>query len=149
MEADREAFRRDAASRGLTRREQYQYPPNILHDLSDFVEWLPEYTTQLVNSHGSNNVDIELLRMSALPSREAETYQQMWAYGNHYRVVNEGDSSAFVTQDCDIGLWHRQYIWGGGRTKCWREHGRCLEGDHRSTILGAEESCFSRIMDPQ
>ena len=66
------------------------------------MEWLPQYTTQLVNTHGSNNVDIELLRLSALPSREAESYQQMWAYGNHYRVVQEGDESAFVTQDYGI-----------------------------------------------
>ena len=56
----------------------------------------------MVNTHGSNNVDIELLRLSALPSREAESYQQMWAYGNHYRVVQEGDESAFVTQDYGI-----------------------------------------------
>ena len=66
------------------------------------MEWLPQYTTQLVNTHGFNNVDIELLRLSALPSREAESYQQMWAYGNHYRVVQEGDESAFVTQGYDI-----------------------------------------------
>jgi hypothetical protein len=85
LEADREAFRRDAASRGLTRREQHQYPDDILQDLPDFVEWLPQYTNQLVHARGSGNVDIELLRLSALPSREAETYQQMWAYGNHYR----------------------------------------------------------------
>ena len=102
LEADRETYRRDAASRGLTRRQQHQYPNEILHDLPNFVEWLPQYTTQLVNMHGSNNVDIELLRLSALPSREAESYQQMWAYGNHYRVVQEGDESTFVTQDYGI-----------------------------------------------
>jgi hypothetical protein len=73
-----------------------------MHGLPDFVEWLPQYTTTLVNAHGSNNVDIELLRLSALPSRDAETYQQMWAYGNHYRVANEGDNLGFVTQDYGI-----------------------------------------------
>jgi hypothetical protein len=102
LQADREAFRRDAASRGLTRREQLQYPEDILQDLPDFVEWLPQYTNELVQAQGPGNVDIELLRLSALPSREAETYQQMWAYGNHYRVVNEGEESAFVTQDYGI-----------------------------------------------
>ena len=102
LEADREAFRRDATSRGLTRREQYRYPDDILHDLPNFVEWLPQYTNQLVHAQVSGNVDIELLRLSALPSREAETYQQMWAYGNHYRVMKEGDDSAFVTQDYGI-----------------------------------------------
>ena len=66
------------------------------------MEWLPQYTTQLVNDHGSHNVDIELLRLSALPSREAEVYQQMWAYGNHYRVHHEGDERGFVTQDYGI-----------------------------------------------
>lgn len=88
--------------RGLTRREQYRYPNHLLHGLPDFVEWLPQYTTQLVNAHGSSNVDIDLLRLSALPSKEAETYQQMWAYGNHYRVVNEGNELGFVTQDYGI-----------------------------------------------
>ena len=66
------------------------------------MDWLPQYTTQLVNDHGSHNVDIELLRLSAIPSREAEIYQQMWAYGNHYRVYHEGDERAFVTQDYGI-----------------------------------------------
>jgi hypothetical protein len=102
LEADRKAFRRDAASKGLTRKEQYRYPDDILHDLPDFVEWLPQYTNQLVHAQGSGNVDIELLRLSALLSREAEIYQQMWAYRNHYRVVNEGDDSAFVMQDYGI-----------------------------------------------
>ena len=102
LDAEREAFRRDAAERGLSRREQYRYPDAILHDLPDFVEWLPQYTSQLVNANGSRPVDIELLRLSALPSREAETYQQMWAYGNHYRVMTEGEEHGFVTQDYGI-----------------------------------------------
>ena len=88
--------------RGLSRREQFRYPNDILHDLPDFVEWLTQHTTQLVNVHGSHNVDIDLLRLSALPSKEAETYQQMWAYGNHYRVANEGDGHGYVTQDYGI-----------------------------------------------
>ena len=102
LEADRENFRRDAAMRGLPRREQYRYPNDLLLGLPDFVEWLTEYTTQLVNVHGSNNVDIDLLRLSTLPSKEAETYQQMWAYGNHYRVADDGDRLGFVTQDYGI-----------------------------------------------
>ena len=73
-----------------------------MHDLPDFVEWLAHYTTALVNAQGASNVDIELQRLSALPSRHAETYQQMWAYGNHYRVVNEGVEHGFVTQDYGI-----------------------------------------------
>ena len=102
LEAEREAFRLNAALRGLTRQEQYMYPPHLVHGLPDFVEWLTQYTTQLVNAHGSSNVDIDLLRLSALPSREAETYQQMWAYGNHYRVANEVGRVGFVTQDYGI-----------------------------------------------
>ena len=102
MDAEREAFRRGAAERGLSRREQYQYPNALLHDLPDFVDWLPQYTNQLVNANGSRHVDIELLRLSGLPSREAETYQQMWAYGNHYRVLTEGQELGFVTQDYGI-----------------------------------------------
>jgi hypothetical protein len=102
LEADREAFRRDAAERGLSRREQCRYPNHLLHELPDFVDWLPQYTSQLVNANGSNNVDIELLRLSSLPSREAETYQQMWAYGNHYRVFAEGEEHGFLTQDYGI-----------------------------------------------
>ena len=102
LDAEREAFRRDAAERGLSRREQYRYPDAILHDLPDFVDWLPQYTSQLVNANGPRHVDIELLRLSGLPSREAETYQQMWAYGNHYRVVTEGEEHGFVTQDYGI-----------------------------------------------
>ena len=102
LELERESYRRNAAARGLSRREQYRYPDALLHGLPDFVEWLPQYTTALVNAHGSSNVDIELLRLSALPSRDAKTYQQMWAYGNHYRVVDEGDNLGFVTQDYGI-----------------------------------------------
>ena len=102
LEADRAAFRRDAAARGLTRGQQRQYPNDLLHDLPNFVEWLPLYTTELVNTHGSRNVNIDLLRLSRLPSREAETYSQMWAYGNHYRVYAEGDERGFVTQDYGI-----------------------------------------------
>ena len=56
----------------------------------------------MVNAHGSSNVDIELQRLSVIPSRQAETYQQMWAYGNHYRVENEGDAVGFVMQDYGI-----------------------------------------------
>ena len=70
--------------------------------MPDFVDWLPQYTTQLVNDRGSCNVDIELRRLSVLPSRDAETYQQMWAYGNHYRVENEREQHGFVTQDYGI-----------------------------------------------
>ena len=70
--------------------------------MPDFPEWLTQYTTNLVNAHGSHNVDIDLLRLSALPAKEAETYQQMWAYGNHYRVANEEDELGFVTQDYGI-----------------------------------------------
>ena len=99
LEADRETFRRNAALRGLTRRAQYRYPDEFAHEPPDFVEWLTQYTTQLVNAHGSGNVDIHLLRLSSLPLKEAESYQQMWAYGNHYRVANEGDRVGFVTQD--------------------------------------------------
>ena len=102
LESERDSFRRDAAARGLSRREQHQYPEALAHGLPDFVEWLPQYSTNLVNARGSSNVDIELLRLSTLPSSHAETYQQMWAYGNHYRVVNEGDNLGFVTQDYGI-----------------------------------------------
>ena len=49
-----------------------------------------------------SNVDIELLRLSGLPSIQAATYQQMWAYGNHYRVENEEDGHGFVAQDYGI-----------------------------------------------
>jgi hypothetical protein len=102
LQSARDAFRRDAASRELSRREQHLYPPHLLHDIPDFVEWLAQYTTQLVHAQGSCNVDIELQRLAVLPSRHAETYQQMWAYGNHYRVLNDGDSHGFVTQDYGI-----------------------------------------------
>ena len=96
-EAEREWFMNDAATRGLSRREQRIYADANVHALPDFVEWLPQYTSVLVNEAGSSNVDIELLRLSALPSRDAETYLQMWAYGNHYRVANETDNLGFVT----------------------------------------------------
>ena len=102
LESERESFRREAAARGLSRREQRRYPEALQHDLPDFVEWLMQYTTALVNAHGSHNVDIALLRLSALPSRDAESYQQMWAYGNHYRVENERDNLGFITQDYGI-----------------------------------------------
>lgn len=102
LEAARVAFQRDAASRGLPRRAQYLYPPNLLHDLPDFVDWLAQYTTRMVHAQGTSNVDIELQRLSSLPSRHAESYQQMWAYGNHYRVVNEGVEHGFITQDYGI-----------------------------------------------
>lgn len=102
LEAARDAFRRDAAARGLPRRQQYLYPPHLLLDLPDFVEWLAQYTTHLVNSQGGRNVDIELQRLSALPSGHAETYQSMWAYGNHYRVLNDGAEHGFITQDYGI-----------------------------------------------
>lgn len=78
------------------------YPDDLSLDLPDFVEWLTQYTNQLVTTHGTHNVDIDLLRLSALPSKEAETYQAMWAYGNHYRVATDEDSSGFVTQDYGI-----------------------------------------------
>ena len=102
LDAARESFRRDAAARGLSRRAQYNYPNHLLNDLPDFVEWLAQYTHHLVNAHGSSPVNIELLRLSALPSRQAETYQQMWAYGNHYRVANEGGDHGYITQDYGI-----------------------------------------------
>ena len=102
LEAARVAFQRDAASRGLPRRAQYLYPPNLLHDLPDFVDWLAQYTARLVHAQGTSNVDIELQRLSSLPSRHAESYQQMWAYGNHYRVVNEAVEHGFITQDYGI-----------------------------------------------
>ena len=56
----------------------------------------------MVNVHGSSNVDIELLRLSVLPSTHAENYQQMWAYGNHFRVEHAEDGRGFVTQDFGI-----------------------------------------------
>ena len=102
LEEARENFRRDAAARGLSRREQTQYPDGLSQDLPDFVEWLEQYTSELVNSRGSGNIDIELLRLSTLPSMNAQTYQQMWAYGNHYRVENDGEQLGFVTQDYGI-----------------------------------------------
>ena len=47
-------------------------------------------------------MNIELICLSALLSRHAETYQQMWAYGNHYRVVNEDGDPGYITQDYGI-----------------------------------------------
>ena len=82
--------------------EQYQYAEGRMPGLPDFADWLQQYTTHLVDARGSSNVDIELLRLSTLPSREAQSYQQMWAYGNHYRVQNDGDEHGFVTQDYGI-----------------------------------------------
>ena len=102
LETERESFRRDAAARGLSRRAQHEYPDHLLNDMPDFIEWLAQYTNQLVNALGSSNVNIELLRLSALPSRQAENYQQMWAYGNHYRVANEGVEHGYITQDYGI-----------------------------------------------
>ena len=49
----------------------------------------------------------------------------------------------------DTRLWHRQHIWSRRGTKCRREHGRSLEGDHRCSVLGAKTSCVSWIMDSQ
>jgi hypothetical protein len=51
-----------------------------------------------VTTYGSSNVDIDLLRLSAIPSKEAEIYQQMWAY----RMVNKANGHEFVTQDYGI-----------------------------------------------
>ena len=102
LQQGRDAYRRDAAARGLPRREHCLWPDELSHDLLDFVEWLAAYTSELVNAHGSCNVDIELQRLSVLPSRQADTYQQMWAYGNHYRVENERGELGFVTQDYGI-----------------------------------------------
>ena len=113
LEAERESFRRDAAASGLPRRAQFQYPDELMHDLPDFVEWLEAYTTQLVLAHGSSNVDIELQRLSVLSSRQADTYQQMWAYGNHYRVESEGAEHGFVTQDFGIAS-----IFGAEEGRC-------------------------------
>lgn len=56
----------------------------------------------MVTDRGPNHVDIDMLRLSVLPSIHAETYQQMWACGNHYRVEREEDASRFVTQDFGI-----------------------------------------------
>ena len=95
-------YRRDAATRGLPRRAQFLYPPELVGDLPDFVEWLAQYTNHLINVNGPGNVDIELQRLSSLPSRQAESYQQMWAYGNHYRVEDERAGRGFVTQDYGI-----------------------------------------------
>ncbi len=53
LSAARERFRRDAASHGLRGRAQYQYPDELVQDMPDFVEWLPQYVTQLVNANGS------------------------------------------------------------------------------------------------
>jgi hypothetical protein len=63
---------------------------------------LPQYTNHLINANGSGNVDIELQRLSSLPSNVAESYQQMWAYGNHYRVEDDRAERGFVTQDYGI-----------------------------------------------
>jgi hypothetical protein len=102
VEAERENHRRDAASRGLSRREQLLYAEGRVPDLPDFTDWLQQYTTQLVAARSSSNVDIDLLRLSSLPSSMAQSYSQMWAYGNHYRVQHDGEEHAFVTQDYGI-----------------------------------------------
>ena len=87
---------------GLPRRQQIQYAAYIVNDLHDFVEWLQEYTASLVRLHGVGNVDVELRRLSELPSAEAESYKQMWAYGNHYQVHEEGNDNGYIIQDYGI-----------------------------------------------
>lgn len=99
---EREMYRREAAARGMSRRQQYLYPAHLRDELPDFMDWLTEYTTSLINRHGVGNVDIELRRLSQLPSANAESYKQMWAYGNHYRVQKEDAEVGFMTQDYGI-----------------------------------------------
>lgn len=99
---ERELFQREAAARGMPRRQQFLYPPHIQDDLPDFADWLTQYTTSLINIQGVRNVDIELRRLSQLPSVNAESYKQMWAYGNHYRIHEENMELGFMTQDYGI-----------------------------------------------
>ena len=99
---ERQGYERKAAVIGLPRRQQIQYATYIVNDLPDFVEWLQEYTASLVHLHGVDNVDVELCRLSELPSVEAESYKQMWAYGNHYQVHEEGNGNGYITQDYGI-----------------------------------------------
>lgn len=102
MQTERELYQREAAARGMSRRQQFLYPEHIRDDLHDFMDWLAEYTSSLINMQGVGNVDIELRRLSQLPSVNAESYKQMWAYGNHYRVHQENAEFGSMTQDYGI-----------------------------------------------
>jgi len=55
------------------------------------------YTSSLVRMRGLRNVDVELRRLSELPSVHAESYKHMWAYGNHYRVHEDEVQNGYVT----------------------------------------------------
>lgn len=98
----RQQYEMEAAARGLSRRQQRDYPENLRENLPNFVEWLSEYTASEIRTHGVRNVDVELRRLSELPSVHAETYKHMWAYGNHYRVHEDVVEPSYVTQDFGI-----------------------------------------------
>lgn len=102
LHLQRELYRREAAEQGMSRRQQNEYPLEIREDVPDFVDWLSDYTSSLIRRYGIRNVDVELRRLSEMPSVNAESYKHMWAYGNHYRVEEEGLQAGYVTQDYGI-----------------------------------------------
>jgi len=110
-----EQYKRDVVARGMSRRQQYAYPEYIRDDLPDFVDWLTKYTTSLIHMHGLQNVDVELRRLSELPSVHVELYKHMWAYGNHYSVEEEEEEIEYVIQDYGIAC---SFGAEDGRTPC-------------------------------
>jgi hypothetical protein len=93
----REEHETRARVRGLRGQAARRYPEALRENMPEFADWLSQYVEQRVTA--GDDLDIELRRLSHLPSRRAETYKQMWAFGNHYRVLEHENENGYVTSD--------------------------------------------------
>ncbi len=60
------------------------WPPHLAQEIPTFARWLLDhFKTQMVNGVV---VDPDVVVYSSPPSTSAYTYNNMWAYGNHYKV---------------------------------------------------------------
>ncbi len=60
------------------------WPPHLAQEIPMFVRWLLDHVrTQMANGVA---IDPNVVVYSHPPSTSAYTYNNMWAYGNHYKV---------------------------------------------------------------
>ena len=68
--------------------------------LPEFFSWVHDQVKARIDR--GDTVDVDLALMCDLPSRNAEEYPAMWAYGNHYRCLPEEESTTHETFDSGV-----------------------------------------------
>jgi hypothetical protein len=78
----------------------------LAQDIPPFAIWL----LNIIRVQTANGVDVDpnVIRFFHPPNPIAYTYQNMWAYGNHYQVAEHEGHMVHATYDSEVAYIFKQ-----------------------------------------